>query len=263
MALVPIENKGYALKSYPFVTVNEKFVDGHIFRYTEYNNEAYIAIKDVATQLNLTNPTSSANKFHQRFKLKLPNSFKKFKTMTSGGLQTLLFANLKAINIFCSRTRNVEEAIIYIHKLTQFQTWFYSSRSALVFKEEQAFIEDKLKGDIKFLSSEVKFLHEDRSTLRRDVTLLAQAVKQLQTQLDANIDRHQVKEIYERVQQLAHIVSDNQNLTKPTSKIYKTIWINFNNHFKIASYRDLPASKYDDALNYLDYLLEKISQELE
>jgi hypothetical protein len=262
LALVPI-NEGGGLKPTPFVTIHEKFIDGLIFRYAEYNNQAYIVVKDVATQLNLAHPKQRASDFKRRFKTILPNSFKKLRAMTLGGPQEINFATLEAINVFCSRSKNVEAAVDYITKLTQFQKWFYSTQSALVLKEEQTFLEDKLKGDIKFLSSEVKFLHEDRSTLRRDVTLLAQAVKQLQTQLDANIDRHQVKEIYERVQQLAHIVSDNQNLTKPTSKIYKTIWINFNNHFKIASYRDLPASKYDDALNYLDYLLEKISQELE
>jgi hypothetical protein len=263
LALVPI-NEGGGLKPTPFVTIHEKFIDGLIFRYAEYNNQAYIVVKDVATQLNLAHPKQRASDFKRRFKTILPNSFKKLRAMTLGGPQEINFATLEAINVFCSRSKNVEAAVDYITKLTQFQKWFYSTQSALVLKEEQTFLEDKLQGDYNFLSSEVKFLHENNSTLRRDVTLLAQAVKQLQTQLDTDIDRYQIKKIYDFIQtKLAVVIAEKKGLSKPTSTIYKDCWINFNNHFKIARYRDLPASKYNDALNYLEYLLEKISQELE
>ena len=262
MALVPID-EGVVRKSTPFVTIHEKFIDGLIFRYAEYDNEAYMVIKDAATKINLADPKRSANEFKRRLKNKYPHYFKTFRAMTPGGPQKLSFATLEAINIFCSRVRNIDAAVDYITKLTQLQKWFSSNQKALALKEEQN-LRSKLLGDYNFLSSEVKFLHEHNSTLRRDVTLLAQAVKQLQTQFDTNIDRYQIKEIYDFVQtKLAVVIAEKKGLSKPTSTIYKDCWINFNNHFKIARYRDLPASKYNDALNYLNYLLEKISLELE
>lgn len=262
MALVPIDDEGIGRIPTPFVTIHEKFIDGLVFRYAEHKNEAYMVIKDAATQVKLTNPKNSANDFKRRFKNKYPHYFKTFRAMTPGGSQDLNFATLEAINVFCSRVRNIDVAIPYIAKLTQLQKWFSSTRSALTFKEEQAFLEDKLKGDINFLSSEVKFLHVTNSSLRSDVTLLAQAVKQLQTQIDVNINRDQIKEIYDRIQQLAAMVSDIRGLAKPSSTIYKTLWINFNNHFKIARYRDLPSSKYVEALELLTSWREQFNQEL-
>lgn len=258
MSLVPVDDEGVISKSTPFVTIYEKLIDGLVFRYAKYNNQAYIVTKDAATQLKLADPKRSANNFHHRFKLKLSNSFKKFRAMTRGGPQELNFATLEAINIFCSRSKNVEAAIEYIIKLTQFQKWFYATQV-----KEQALLEAKLKGDIKFLSSEVKFLHDNNSILRRDITSLAQAVKQLQTQLDVNIERYQVKEIFDLVTtNLAVVVAEKRGLSKPTSTIFRECWINFNNHFKIARYRDLPSSQFEKAKEYLLYLIEKISKEL-
>ncbi len=263
MALVPLDEGG-GLKPTPFVTIYEKFIDGLIFRYTDYNNQAYIVVKDVATQLNLAHPKQRASDFKRRFKTILPNSFKKFRAMTLGGPQEINFATLDAINVFCSRSRNVESSTNYIIKLTQFQKWFYSGQKALALKEEQTYLNDKLQGDYNFLSSEVKFLHDTSSTLRRDVTLLAQAVKQLQTQIDTNIDHYQVKEIYDLVQtKLAVAIAEKKGLNNPTSSIYKDCWINFNNHFNIANYRKLPVSQFENAKEYLFYQIKKISEELE
>ncbi len=259
MSLVPVDDEGYPLKAYPFVTVYEKFVDGLVFRYAKYKNEAYIVIKDSAAQLKLANPTSSANKFHTRFKSRLPNSFKKFKAMTRGGPQNMLFGDLTAINVFCSRTRNVEAAANYITKLTQFQKWFYATQA-----KEQALVEAKLKGDIKFLSSEIKFLHQERSIDRRNITKLAQAVKQLQTQSDVKIDSEQVDEIFDLVTtKLTVLVAEKEGLKEPNSSIYKKCWLAFNKNFNIATYRNLPSSQFEDAKEYLLYLIEKISQEID
>ena len=259
MSLVPTNDEGGVLKTLPFVTVYEKLIDGLVFRYAEYKNEAYIVIKDSATQLKLANPASSAKNFHRRYKTSIPNSFKKFKVMTRGGPQNMLFGDLTAINVFCSRTRNVEASANYITKLTQFQKWFYSNQA-----KEQALVEAKLKGDIKFLSSEIKFLHESLSLDRRDITTLAQAVKQLQTQLDVRINSSQVDVIYDLVQEeLAVVVAKKRGLTKPTSQIYRGCWLNFNKHFNIATYRNLPASQFENAKEYILYQIEKISKELE
>lgn len=259
MSINEDKDKGILLKSTPFVTIYEKLIDGLVFRYANYNNQAYIVTKDAATQLKLADPKRSANNFHHRFRYLLPNSFKKFRAMTRGGPQEINFATLEAINIFCSRSKNVEAAVEYIAKLTQFQEWFYATQA-----KEQALLEAKLKGDIKFLSSEVKFLHEHRSLDRRDITNLAQAVKQLQTQMDADIDRYQVKKIYDLIQtKLAVVVTEKRGLARPTSAIYRECWNNFNNHFKIARYRDLPATQFEDAKEYLLYQIEIISKELE
>ena len=263
MSIIP-NDEGGDIMSHPFVTIYEKLIDGLAFRYAEYKNEAYIVVKDAATQINHTDPVSSAKKFHERYKILLPNSFKKFKVFTPGGPQNFLFANLNAINIFCSRTKNREEAVKYITKLTQFQKWFYSTQTTLAFNEEQASLQDKLQGDYNFLSSEVKFLHKERNIDRRNITALAQAVKQLQTQFDTNITGHQKEELYDLLnKKLAVIVAEKRGLAKPTPQVYKDIWTAFYKCFKIVSYHNLPASKFEDAKEYLLYQIEKITKELE
>ena len=257
-------DEGYDKKSHPFVTVYEKLIDGQIFRYAEYKGEAYLAIKDAAVQIKHYNPISSTSKFHERYKLLLPNSFKKFKVFTSGGPQEILFANINAINIFCSRAKNREVAVKYISKLTQFQKWFYSTRTALTFNEEQAFVIDKLKGDVKFQSSEIKFLHEKNSESRRALGDLALAVKQLQNQLDVKINSDQVDEIYDLVQkQLAFAVAEHEGLENPNSTIYRRCWTNFNKKFNISTYRNLPSSEFKNAKEFLSYEIERVSKGLE
>lgn len=259
MSIVPLNAEGSVFKTPPLVTIYERHINGLVFRYAIYQNEAYISLKDVATQIKLANPSSSAKNFHRRYKTKLSTSFKKFRALTPGGPQTLLFANLEATNIFCSRSRNVQASIDYINKLTQFQEWFLSTQRDPIVEQT-----NKIKGDYNFLSSEVKFLHDNNSEIRRDINKLAQAIKQLQTQLDVNINRFQVKQIYDFVQQkLAVIIAEKRGLAKPTSLVYKDCWTAFNNHFNIASYRDLPASQFEDAKEYLLYQIEKVSKELE
>ena len=259
MSIVPLTDEGSVFKTPPLVTIYERHINDLVFRYAIHQNESYISLKDVATQIKLANPSSSAKNFHRRYKTKLSTSFKKFRALTPGGPQTLLFANLKAINIFCSRSRNVQASIDYINKLTQFQEWFLSTQRDPIIEQT-----NKIKGDYNFLSSEVKFLHNNNSEIRRDVTNLAQAVKQLQNQLDANIDRYQVKEIKDLLnKKLAVVVAEKRGLSKPTSQVYKDIWNAFYEKFKIASYRDLPASQFEDAKEYLLYLIEKNSQEWE
>lgn len=260
MSFIPVENEGRDSETCPFVTIYEKSIDGLVFRYAKYKNEAYIVLKDAYGQSRtVANASNSARQFHQRFKSRFPASFRKFKAMTRGGPQEMIFGTLDVINILFSRSKNIEVAVDHITKLTQFQKWFYATQA-----KEQALLEAKLQGDYNFLSSEVKFLHKERSIDRRNITALAQAVKQLQTQMDADIDRYQVKEIYDLVQtKLAVVVTEKRGLARPTSAIYRECWNNFNNHFKIARYRDLPATQFEDAKEYLLYQIEIISKELE
>ena len=259
MSINEDKDKGAMTIIAPFVTIYEKLIDGLVFRYTEYEHQAYIVIRDAATQIKLGDPKGSAHGFKQRHKNKFPNWFKTFRAMTRGGPQEINFATLEAINIFCSRAKNFTAASKYITKLTQFQKWFYATQA-----KEQALLEAKLKGDIKFLSSEIKFLHDNNSSFRRDISTLAQAVKQLQTQLDVRINSSQVDIIYDLVQnELAFVVAKKRGLTEPTSQIYRGCWLNFNKHFNIATYRNLPASQFENAKEYILYQIEKISKELE
>ena len=193
MSLVPIDdegvvrittplNKGYVLNTTPFVTVYEKLVDGLIFRYADFENKAFVVIKDAATQIKLANPVSSAREFHRSYKTRFPNSFYKFKVMTPGGPQEMLFADLKAINIFCSRSRNVEASTKYINRLTLFQKWFIESKTNLVSLERQLSLNKKFKKDLDFLLSENKSTNDKFS-------ILAHAVKQLQLTEEKELNR--------------------------------------------------------------------------
>ncbi len=48
-----------------------------------------------------------------------------------------------------------------------------------------------------------------------------------------------------------------------SGKIRAELWSRFQNHFKLSSYKDLPADKFDDAMGYLDLKEQEYSQGVE
>ena len=264
MSIVPSTDEGLVRIATPLDKFYEKQIDKITFRYAFYNGSYYLPVIDQYERFGFKYPHQYAHKFHNRYKSIFPKGFRLFEFKTAGGIQKILCATLDVITVLCSRIRDLTPTVIeYLQSYSKFQKELFEGNLALIPAERQAYLNTQLQGNYNFLSSEVKFFHKGLSAL-------AQAVKQIQTQMDAKIDTktnariesYQVTVIHDLVQkELAVIVAEKRGLTKPTSPIYKECWLDFNKHFNIATYRHLPASQFEKAKKYLLYQIEKISKE--
>jgi len=76
------------------------------------------------------------------------------------------------------------------------------------------------------------------------------------------IDRYQAFEIKKKIQNLAYLLAELEGKENPTRIHFTKLWTNFNNTFRIPSYKDLPKVSFSDALELLDSWKERIEEEL-
>ncbi len=273
LSILPIE--GGEIESLPLVNVYQANIDDQLFQYIEYKGDIFLILSEVYQDFAVINPTDCAKKFHKKYKPLFPNSFGKFRVSTPGGIQEKICGTFDVVNVLCFRIKKLTpKAIDYLRKISLFQKEIFEGKTALIPVERQAYLNNKIQDGYNFLSSEVKFLHKKQNISCTDITNLAEAVKQIQTQMDAEIDAeidaktnaridcYQVDVIHDLVQkELAVVVAEKRGLTKPTSQTYRECWLDFNKHFNIATYRNLPASKFENAKKYLLYKIEQVSKE--
>ncbi|WP_407543807.1 hypothetical protein Q0M94_28405 (plasmid) [Deinococcus radiomollis] len=77
--------------------------------------------------------------------------------------------------------------------------------------------------------------------MRQDQLQLASRTEQLEQRLDASpITSEKVGVIYKLAKELGSVMGD-----------YRTAWRIFKNHYNLASYRDLPSNRYEEAVRFL------------
>ena len=219
--------------------------------FIEQDEEILIAGNVIARALEYADPSKSENVLFSRHKEELEPFVRYIKLISPSGEQETRCYTERGVYHFCMLSRT--------NRASQFRNWI-SKTLQIVRTKELRFIQDIDKtpiGALELVAKELNMMVDHLKIQDRRIQELEFASRTFA------IDRHQAAEIKRQIAQLAFMIADIEEKEKPDRTTFIKLWTNFNDYFKIPSYKDLPKAQYSEALELLGAWRERFNQELE
>ena len=230
----------------------------------EYNNDYYFHALSTAKALKYQEPKTAVRDFIHRRLEQINNDAVFVEPLELGNLSvsaigtvpinysnaTNVFLNFKALSLFIDYSQAPGASLLKQQLASGTHKSFIKEQNS---QQIQVLSVNDSLALVESLNKQIAYTIEISKIQEQRIQALEVAARTFA------IDRFQRKEIHRQIQQIAYMVAELEGKEKPDRIIYAKLWSNFNDHFNIASYHDLPKERYAEALELLADWREKLS----